>query len=174
MPSRYDPNSYPPSSFDDDLCLRPPLLIWVVVLYLSRAILMPVVMCIGHYAGVNQDAIHLLRDFWRVDTLLPSLLALPVLYALCRRSSAASGTVRWLWGHGRILLAASLAVDIGLNARELIPFVGIDDQSLLPIASAVADGYFLVYVLAARRVRDTFSDFPPPLETTGPSKRIQG
>jgi hypothetical protein len=33
---------------------------------------------------------------------------------------------------------------IALNARELIPFVGIDDQSPLPIMSAVADGYFLI------------------------------
>ena len=171
MQTRYDPNSYPPSSFDDELCLRPPLLIWVVVLYLSRAILMPVAMGLGHYAGVNQDAIHLLRDFWRMDTLLPALLALPVLYALCRRSPAASRAVRWVWGHGRVLLATALVVDIGLNMRELIPFVGIGDQSPLPAASAVAGVYFLIYVLAARRVRDTFSDFPAPLETAGANKR---
>jgi Protein of unknown function (DUF2919) len=173
MQTRYDPNSYPLSSFDDDLCLRPPLLIWVVVLYLARAILMPVAMCIGHYAGVNQEAIRLLRGFWRVDTLLPSLLVLPVLYALCRRSPAASDTVRSIWGNGRALLGASLAVDIALNARELIPFDEIDDQTLLPIISAVADAYFLIYVLAARRVRDTFSDFPPPLETAIPNKRLR-
>ena len=129
---------------------------------------MPVAMGIGHYAGVNQDAMHLLRDFWRVDTLLPALPALPVLYALCRRSPSASRTVRWVWEHGRGLLGTSLAVDITLNARELIPFVGIDDRNLLPIASAVIDVYFLIYVLAARRVRDTFSDFPPPLETAAP------
>jgi hypothetical protein len=132
---------------------------------------MPVAMCIGHYAGVNQDAIHLLRDFWRVETLLPSFLALPVLYALCRRSPAASRTARRVWEHGRVLLGASLAVDIALNARELIPFVGIDDQScLVPIISAVADAYCLVYVLAARRVRDTFPDFPPPVETARPEQ----
>jgi hypothetical protein len=39
------------------------------------------------------------------------------------------------------LLGASLAVDIALNARELIPFVGIDDQSPVPIMSAAADAY---------------------------------
>jgi Protein of unknown function (DUF2919) len=171
MRSRYDPDSYPPSSFDDELCLKPPLLLWVVVLYLSRAILMPVAMGIGHYAGVNQDAMRLLRDFWRMDTLLPALLALPVLYGLFRRSPAASRPVRWVWEHGRVLLGASLAIDIALDARELIPFARIDDQSLLPIASAVAAVYFLIYVLAARRVRDTFSDFPPPIETAGTKER---
>ncbi len=134
---------------------------------------MPIAVCIGHYAGVNQEAIHLLRGFWRVDTLLPSFLALPVLYALCRRSPAASSTVRWIWGSGRVLLGASLAVDIALNARELIPFVEIDDQTLLPLISAATDAYFLIYVLAARRVRDTFSDFPPPLETAAPNKRLR-
>jgi hypothetical protein len=43
--------------------------------------------------------------------------------------------MRWVWGHGRVQLGASLAVDITLNARELTLFVGIDDQSLLPIMS---------------------------------------
>jgi hypothetical protein len=171
MRTRYDPNSYPPSSFDDDLCLKPPLLIWVVVLYLSRAILMPVIMGMGQWAGVNQDAMRLLRDFWRVDTLLPALLALPVLYALLRRSPAAPRTVRRIWERGRVLLGASLAVDIAISARDLIPFTGIDDQTLLPIASIVADVYFLIYVLAARRVRDTFSDFPLPLEANQAKKR---
>jgi hypothetical protein len=39
----------------------------------------------------------------------------------------------------------------------------ISDQSLLSLIAAVADLYFLVYILAARRVRDAFSEFPPPL-----------
>jgi hypothetical protein len=172
MQMRYDPDSYPPSSFDDDLCLKPPLLLWIVVLYLSKAVLMPVVMGIGHYAGVNQDAMRLLRDFWQVDTLLPSLLALPVLFALCRRSRTASRTVRWIWEHGRALLGTSIVADIALNAHELLPFDGIYDKNLLPVCGIVADLYFLMYVLAAHRVRDTFSDFPPPPESASPKKRV--
>ena len=59
------------------------------------------------------------------------------------------------------------------SSQSVSLFVGIDDQSLLPIISVVADAYFLIYVLAARRVRDTFFDFPPPLETAAPNRRIR-
>jgi hypothetical protein len=161
MRTTYDPNSYPPSSFDDDFCLRPPLLLVIILLYLSRAAFLPIVTGIGHYAGVNEDAMRVLRASWQPATLLVSLPALPVLYALCRRLPSASQAVRRAWEHGRILIAISIAIDIVLNVRELIPFTGLDDQSLLPICGGVADLYFLIYVLAARRVRDTFCDFPP-------------
>jgi hypothetical protein len=163
MRTSYDPNSYHPSAFDDDLCLRPPLLLWIVVLYLSRAILLPVAIGMGHYAGVNEDAMRLLRAFWGAETLLPALLAVPVLYALLRRSPKASRGVRWVWERGRIFLSAAIAVDLVLGVRELMPFTNLDDQNLLPLFGAVLDLYFLIYVLAARRVRDTFSDFPPAL-----------
>ena len=146
------------------MCLKPPALIWLVVIYLSRAILLPLAVGMGHYAGMNKDAMALLRAFWREDTLLPAILAGPVLYALCRRQQSASRAVRWIWEHGRVLLAAAAVADIVLNAYESIPFTSVDDRSVLPLAAAMIDAFFLTYVLAARRVRDAFCDFPAPLE----------
>jgi hypothetical protein len=164
MRTSYDRDSYHPSSFDDELCLKPPALIWFVTLYLSRAILMPLVVGLGHYAGVNRDAMALLRAFWREDTLLPAMLAAPVLYALCRRQGSASRAVRWIWDHGRVLLAGAAAADILLNVYDLIPFTKLDDAGVMPLAAAMVDAFFLTYVLAARRVRDAFCDFPGPVE----------
>jgi hypothetical protein len=164
MRTGYDRDSYDPLSFDDELCLKPPALLWFVLLYLSRAILLPLAVGIGHYAGMKDDAMHMLRSFWREDTLLPAILAAPVLYALCRRQPSASRAVRWIWKHGRVLLAAAAAADIVLNARELIPFTALDDDAALSLAAAVIDVFFLTYVLAARRVRDAFCDFPAPRE----------
>ena len=163
MHTSYDRNSYDPSSFDDEMCLRPPALLWIAALYLSRAILLPVTMGLGHFAGVNDDAMHVLRAFWRADTLLPALLAVPILYALCRRQPSASRLVRRFWQHGRILLALSAALDAGLGVRGLFSS-GITDDGILRAFGVATDVYFLCYVLAARRVHDTFCDFPAPLE----------
>ena len=160
----YDRNTYHPSSFDDDLCLKPPALIWIVVLYLSRVILLPLMVGIGHYAGMNKEAMPLLRAFWREDSLLPAILAVPVLYALCRRQPSASRAVRWIWRNGRVLLVAAAAVDIALNAHDLMPFTAFVDRTTLPLAGALIDSFFLTYVLVARRVRDAFCDFPAPLD----------
>lgn len=164
MPTQYDRDAYHSSAFDDHFCLRPPALLWIATLYLSRAILLPIAMGLGHYAGVNEDAMRLLRVFWGAETLIPSLIALPVLYTLCRRQPSASRAVRWIWERGRLFLAASALVDVVLNLHAVVPFTALDDNAVLSIFGVLVDLYFAAYVLAARRVRDTFRDFPPPLE----------
>jgi hypothetical protein len=37
----------------------------------------------------------------------------------------------------------------------------------ISIVAGFADLYFLAYILFARRVRDAFTDFPPPLPAAG-------
>lgn len=155
--------SYPASHYDHHLCLKPPLLLWVAVLYLSRAITLPVFMAIGHFAGVDSSAITAFRGLWSIDGLAPSLIAITVLYALCRRVPTASWLVRWIWKHGQIFLIASAVLDIALLSISLIRHGEINDQSMWSLSAALADLYFLVYVVAARRVRHAFSEFPARL-----------
>ena len=51
MRHSYNPHSYSPSNYDDEMCLKPPLLLWLAVLFLCRAIMLPVVIGIGHKIG---------------------------------------------------------------------------------------------------------------------------
>ncbi len=162
MRHSYSPDAYGPSSYDDYLCLKPPLLLWVAVLYLSRAITLPVAMGIASFAGVNADAIALLRRLWTVESLAPSLIAAVILYALCRRVPTASGLLRWIWARGRVFLVVSAAIDLILSLSSPIRLREINDEVLLSVLSAAVDLYFLLYIFAARRVRDTFSEFPTP------------
>jgi hypothetical protein len=162
--------TYPASHYDDQMCLKPPLMLWVAVLYLSRAITLPVAMAIGHFAGVDSNAIKVIRGLWSVDALMPSLIAAAVLYTLCRRVPTASKPVRWIWAHGRIFLAVAALLDVALLLLALIRQGEVNDQSLLSLIAAVVDLYFLVYILAAKRVRHAFAEFPPPLEPSDPVK----
>lgn len=162
MPHTYNPHSYSPSNYDDEMCLKPPLLLWLAVLFLCRAIMLPVVIGIGHVAGVNADAMTQLRDFWSAEQLVPAVIAIPVLCALCWRSGAAPAALRSVWSRGRVLLALSAAVDIALPLISQLWQRQITDQFVLTLFASGVDVYFLAYILAARRVRDTFSDFPPP------------
>ena len=164
MALSYNPNSYHPSDFDADFCLKPPLLLWAAILYLARAIVLLIVVGIGNFANVNADAMTMMHGVWRPETLVPALVALPVLCALFRRVAGASRFVRWIWAHGRAFLAVAAVLDIALTLMRTIPFQDVDEAVFLGLCAAGADVYVLLYVLAARRVRDTFSDFPPPLE----------
>ena len=157
-------HSYPASHYDDQMCLKPPLFLWVAVFYLSRAITLPIAMALGHFAGVDDKAISLFRGIWSADALIPSAIAAVMLYALCRRVPTASRQVRWIWAHGRIVLAVSAVVDIALILTALIRQGEINDQSMWSMIAAAGDLYFLLYILIARRVRQAFSEFPPPLE----------
>jgi hypothetical protein len=137
--------------------------LWVAVFYLSRAITLPIAMAFGHFAGVDARAITVFRGLWSVDALVPSLIAAVFLYTLCRRVPTAPKSVRWIWSHGRIFLAVSAVLDVALLLVGVIRQGEINDQSLLSLIAAVVDLYFLVYILAARRVRHAFAEFPPPV-----------
>jgi Protein of unknown function (DUF2919) len=163
MRHSHSSHSYPPSHYDDQLCLKPPLMLWVAVLYLSRAITLPIAMAIGHFAGVDGRAITVFRGLWSADALVPSFIAAVFIYTLCRRVPTAPKPVRWIWAHGRFFLAVSAALDIALLVIGLIRQGEVNDQSLLSLIAAVVDLYFLVYILAARRVRHAFSEFPLPV-----------
>jgi hypothetical protein len=158
-------HTYPASHYDDQMCLKPPFLLWVAILYFSRAITLPIVMALGHFAGVNEKAITLFRGIWSADSLVPSAIAAVVLYALVRRIPTASPQVRWIWAHGRIALALSAVLDIGVLTIALIRRGDINDQSIWSVVAAGGDMYFLVYILAARKVRHVFSEFPAPLDS---------
>jgi hypothetical protein len=155
-----DMRKYPPFSYDEYMCLKPPALLWIAALYLSKSISLPIAIAVGRFAGVSADAVNVLQSLVSADRLLPSIIAAAVVYAMCRRLPTASRTVRWIWAHGRTLLAASAMLDFGLSTY-LIAANGATDGPPLPLLIAAGlDGYFLVYVLAARRVRDTFAEFP--------------
>jgi len=167
-------HSYAASYYDDHFCLKPPLLLWVAVFYLSRAITLPIAMAIGHFAGVDSSAITAFRGLWSVDGLIPSLIAAVILYTLCRRVPSAPRPVRWIWAHGQLFLAVAAILDIILLSIALIRQGEINDQSLWSLFAAAGDLYFLVYILAARRVRHAFSEFPAPVSPPDSSANPAG
>lgn len=151
---------YSLSSYDDYYCLKPPLRLWVAALFLSRAISLPLAVGLGHFAGVSSNATNVLQGVVSLETLLPSALAATVLFAMFRRSPNASSGVRWIWAHGRGLLAAAAVIDCALSVYSFTHSDSSDSQLLPLLLTAAFDLYFLLYVLLARRVRDTFAQFP--------------
>jgi hypothetical protein len=134
--------------------------------------MLPVVIGIGHVAGVNADAMTQLREFWSADQLVPAVIAIPVLCALCWRSGSAPDALRGIWARGRVILALSAAVDIALPIAAQLVQRQTTDQFVVTLFASGVDVYFLVYILAARRVRDTFVDFPAPRSPRrAPAKR---
>jgi hypothetical protein len=149
---------YSPSSYDADLNLKPPLLLWIAVLYLSRAIVLPVITGFSTLLGISVDALGFLPRHFNPGLLISSLVAAAVLYAMSSRRSTAFKPVRWIWAHARVLLAVAAIGDLCFSLLSVsIWRSASSDQLPVPLLFAMLDIYFLLYILAARRVRDTFA-----------------
>jgi len=155
--------SYSPSSYDDHFCLKPPALLWIAVLFLCRAIVLIVLYDLAHVSGMSSDVAALLQGTESAYALIPSLVAAPVLYALLRRAPTSTKLVRWIWAHGRVILVVAAILDCAVSVAGSGILEGQSaDSAASALLAALFDVYFLLYILAAPRVRDSFADFPPP------------
>lgn len=154
---------YSPSSYDDHFCLKPPLLLWLAALYLSRAFVLLLASNLATLSRVRPETVAMLRDAVSVWALVPSLIAAPVLYALVFRAPSSKKLVRWIWAHGRSILVLAAILDcITSVAGSGVIGGDVSDLAAAPLLTALFDAYFLVYILVTRRIRDVFTDFPPP------------
>jgi hypothetical protein len=164
--------TYSPSSYDDNFCLKPPGLLWLAVLYLSRAFLLLVIYVVSSVSHVSPEAMATLRGTVSIYAFVPSLVAAPVLFALLHRAPSSTALIRWIWAHGRtfLTLAAILDSAASLGSSGLIDGDAAN-PTLISLLAALFDIYFLVYILATRRVRDAFADFPPAAAVTSGAQR---
>jgi hypothetical protein len=157
-------HSYSASSYDDNFCLKPPVLLWLAVLYLSRAFLLLVIYVVSSMSlsRVNPQAVAELRGTVSIYAFIPALVAAPVLYGLLCRGPSSGGLVRWLWSHGRTILMLATVVDAAISIGSS-GIIGGDagDLNAAFLVATLFDAYFLVYIFATRRIRDVFADFPP-------------
>jgi hypothetical protein len=162
---------YDPSSYDGNFCLKPPALLWLAALYLSRAFVLLIASDVASVARIGPDVATMLHGAASVYALVPSLVAAPLLYALIFRAPTSPKPVRWIWAHGRTILIAAAILDCAASVAASGVMGGdVADLNAGLLLPAVFDVYFLVYVVATRRIRDVFADFPPP-ELARPRRR---
>lgn len=157
-------HSYGASSYDDNFCLKPPALLWLAVIYLSRASLLLVIYVASSMSlsRVNPQALAELRGTVSIYAFIPALVAAPIFYALLARAPSSGSLVRWFWSRGRTILILATIADAAISIGGS-GITGGDAAELNVgfLVAALFDAYFLIYILATRRIRDVFADFPP-------------
>jgi hypothetical protein len=156
------PAPYHPSSYDEHFCLKPPWLLWLAALYLSRAFLLLVIYVVSSMSRLGPQAMATFQGAVSIYAFIPSLVAAPVLYALISRAPSAPKLIRWIWSHGRAILVVAAILDCAASIWNSGIIDGdMTNMNAWLLLAAAFDIYFLVYTVAARRVRDAFADFPP-------------
>jgi len=147
------------SCYDKNLCLKPNITIWLILLFLLRPYLVLIL------SIVNMRDRTGLIDLVYPDRLAMSLGALAgvpaafLVYAWIKREPNTTTFVRNIWAKGRVILAVSAL----LNAIAiLVPFwfgsvhrMPSGDWVQLSIALLI-----LVVVYTSSYIRDCFNDFP--------------
>lgn len=177
MAKSYDIKRYSSWSFDDYYCLKPPAPLVLSIIFLCRSFLLVGTVMLTSLKGTTSDLASLLSGGDHPTSLAATgIPALLVLYALVRRTPRGGRFVRWIWRYGRVFLAASAAMAVTASGLFLYSYSSGGARSeadVVAISLLILDLYILTYLLFAKRVRDTFSDFPPPLELIDPPRSLR-
>ena len=154
--------------YDDNFCLKPPILLWIALVFLSRGVILPLFVGVLSMTGLTADAKGILQGLISLPSVPSSIIGATVLLAALRRAPKASSVMRWIWRHGLVLLAIAAVGDAvtSLVTAPILRGATSDTASLgvwAPVLAATYDLYFLAYLLTVRRVRDTFAQFPLPM-----------
>lgn len=154
---------YPFSAYDKHLSLKISIPMWGAILFLAR----PFVILLLSVAN-KRDRTGLLDTFYHdpvalaIDTIaaLPALL---VIIAWARHRPEASQPIRRIWAQGRLLLLLGTLLNIVSVFLPLIwnPQLRMDVPELAKLAISLM---ILFMLIKSERVKDTFNDFPQPLE----------
>jgi len=99
--------------------------------------------------------------------VLAAIAAIPAIflvYAFIKRVPDAPDKVRRIWQYGRELLMVSSLSNILIVFLPLLMGL-VRGISMIGWAQFGISAYIIFYLVAERRVRDTFADFPQPAES---------
>ena len=158
-----------PEDFTEDGVLRVGFLLWTVMLFLNRHLILlafgAVTNLVGSRSGLDSASlIELYSSPW---FLLASLPALTVLIAALRRDRKAGRLIRSIWLHGRGLLAISAGLDLAL----LIAIATLTQAEIneLHLVGGILNSYVLVYLRRSMWAQARFADFPAPRQQSSRS-----
>jgi hypothetical protein len=152
---------YPAHHYDENLVLKVPAMLWLVILYGIRhflfvgfAKLMPMDIVTIPWINFQTSPYFMLTD-------LPAAL---VLFAIGHRVPNGQNFMRRVWKSGRWLLLASYVASITLFSYLNKDILTDPSSWDFPDAMLVAmmDVVIVAYLLRSERVRDVFRDFPDP------------
>jgi hypothetical protein len=149
---------YAPERYDDHLCLKVPVTLWLCLVFLVRHLLLLGIT----FLPTTGEEITVLRELIPPEYLLADLIALPVLIAGIRRRPRSPHWMPQLWRIGRGLLLASAGLYLLLLGANLLtsarPLTAtLTEVSLISLLLNLA---IIAYLLRGPLLRDLFAQWP--------------
>ena len=151
---------YTPDDYTKDGLLKVSPLLWVIIIYLNRHVLILLMGGLSQFIGSRQgvDTSGLAALYSSSGFVIASAPALILLVTHFRRIAGAAPIFQFLWCRGAWLLGAAAVLDqIILVTHWSLDWLAINE---FQIAGFFMDAYIVTYLIRSKRSRDTFADFP--------------
>lgn len=156
--------------YDADLKLKVPLLLWLALLFGVRHFFLVALAGLMPSESETTAWVGLQAHYELLACNLPALL---VLLATGHRIPDAMPVMRWIWRHGRLLVALSYISTMAgfcLLNRALLANPASDGFGVALFILAT-DMFMMTAVLRSELLKDLFLEFPDPVQAGAPSPK---
>ncbi len=161
MEKRFDARRYDLGCYDKHFCLKPPVLLIAMIVFLCRDFLLPLIVAAGSMKGGGDGLFDSVAKIRQQHWFIAGLPALLVFYSLVRRVPKGDVVARWLWRRGRWLLSLSIVLGMYPLLQTLQQRLGnVGDGELPLLLVLLVEIASLSYLWLSRRAGDAFRDFP--------------
>ena len=152
---------YAAHHYDENLRLKDPFTLWLCFLYGIRHFFIIVVAAKVSLVFADNPWLDLQSSSF---FLANDVLALVVFMAIGHRVPNASQLMRWVWLHGRWLLAGAYLLGIGIFVKLHQSILSHIDhpQFLTALSVLLIDLLIVTYLLKSELIKDIFNEFPEP------------
>lgn len=166
LEKRFDARRYDLGCYDKYFCLKPPVLLIAMIVFLCRDFLLPLIVAAGSMKGGGDGLFASVANIRQPHWFIAGLPALLVFYSLVRRVPKGDVVARWLWRQGRWLLSLSILLGMYPLLQTLQHRLGRLNDSELPLLLVLfIEVASLLYLWLWRRAGDAFRDFPAVVNT---------
>jgi hypothetical protein len=163
-------NFYHPDSLDSYMCLKPPFMMKVAMIYAIQHMAMIFLV----FSPISMGDLSYMKVFLTPQYVASDLTGLLVVIAWALRHPEANDVWRWVWRNGRILLTIGIALNLVLLAiyevGNLVSAFFWGGREIVTFMSLLLDVMVLLYLWRSKTVLEVFAEFPAPAEKPNSAK----
>ena len=157
-------NTYDPSAYDKNLCLKPSFGLYFALIFGIKDFLLVILPAFASFKS-NSTSLDYLADLVQPEMFLADLIVILVWLALLNRDPNAKVLWRNVWSKGRLLLILAFSLHAAVLLGERLYAINqvVNWQRALDLKLVymfIINLIFLANLLTSQRIKDTFADWP--------------
>ena len=157
-------NTFDPSAYDKNLCLKPSFGLYLTLVFGIKDFLLIILPALASFKS-KSTSLDYLADLVQPEMFITDLLVIVVWLALFNRNADSKAVWNNIWSKGRLMLIVAFGIHAAiLLVEQMYVFNAVANWQraldLKIIYLLVINLIFLANLLTSQRIKDTFADWP--------------